>query len=137
MEYKIGNTGFFKLVVVLLSRCIVLHILLNYVLFQVTYNSAYANDCYLGISSLGFALNTLSILSSCEKYVIALPYGLTVRVPKYVFSSFDMLFLQLPLPTSSLNGHLAGILAGLSYLKSYSSLLIQNRNHQRVEDLSE
>ncbi|KAA3673731.1 rhomboid domain-containing protein 1 [Paragonimus westermani] len=139
MERMIGYKSFIRVLTDLMFRSQLFHLILNNVLYIWTSNESYANDCYIGISGLVFAINVLSNFSIKGHWDVATPLGTRLHLSKSFIAWLDLFFIQFPIPTSSLVGHCAGVLAGLSYKTEYFEKHgpINFNELERLEDIDE
>ncbi|KAF7257583.1 hypothetical protein EG68_05202 [Paragonimus skrjabini miyazakii] len=139
MEKMIGCKNLIKVLVDLLFRSQLFHLILNNVLYIWTSDEGYANDCYIGISGLVFAINVLSNFSIKGHWEVATPLGTRLHISKSLIAWLDLFLIQFPIPTSSFVGHCAGVLAGLSYKTAYFEKYgpINFNELERLEDTDE
>ncbi|KAL1140070.1 hypothetical protein AAG570_000002 [Ranatra chinensis] len=125
LEKKYGSINFALLLVVLTVMTSLWYVALSVAGAKLFTDPSILNSCAIGFSGVIFALKLITTLENSDGY----GYVQGFRVPTQYTAWAELIAIHLLVPNASFIGHLAGILAGLIYMKSPMGSLIDSFIH--------
>lgn len=120
LEYQYGSANFGILLTLLTLMTSCIYVILSIVGAQLLANKAMLSTCAIGFSGVIFALKLITTLEN----PIGHRYVAGIRVPTRYTAWAELIAIHMLVPNASFIGHLAGIIAGLIYMKTFIGTII-------------
>ncbi|KAK9513008.1 hypothetical protein O3M35_001299 [Rhynocoris fuscipes] len=117
--YSSANFALLLAIISLMTSSI--YVALAYSLFNVTQDYSILNSCSIGFSGVIFALKIITTDNATGESFVS-----GFRVPTKYVAWAELIAIHMLVPNSSFLGHLAGIIAGLLYVKTPLKRIIDN-----------
>merc|ERR1719150_1544116 len=121
LERRLGSPKFFLTISILTITSSMFYVLLALVGSELLEDYSIMRQCAIGFSGVLFALKVVNSHHSHREEETPSFFGFFVPVRQAMWG--ELLVIQIVVPNSSFLGHLAGILAGLLYIKGPVSMI--------------
>ena len=115
MERRLGSVKYFITLILLTFLSSIFYVILAMVGAEVLEDPTLMTECAIGFSGVLFAMKVVNIHHSNQEQERTSFFGFLVPMRYAVW--LELLIIQIMVPKSSFLGHLAGILAGLVFVK--------------------
>ncbi|XP_066993458.2 rhomboid-related protein 4 [Anabrus simplex] len=122
LEPRYGSTNFAFLLVILCSMTNIGYVLLGQACAHLFQDPYYLHTCAIGFSGVIFALKVLTSYEAPASTTMVAGTPVPTRYAAWV----ELIVIHLLVPRASFMGHLAGILAGVLYCKTFVGTMIDN-----------
>lgn len=120
LEYRYGTANFGILLAILSLMTSCIYVALSIVGAHILANKSMLSTCAIGFSGVIFALKLITTLEN----PVGHRYVAGIRVPTRYTAWAELIAIHMLVPNASFVGHLAGIIAGLIYMKTFIGTLI-------------